>query len=344
LGYNSSVRKITIKSFAKFNPVLEVLGRDSAAGMHYVSTVLCNLDHFDVVTVEKTGEAASIRSSNGGPPAPDAARLEIVLDGDSDAHLLEVGDRGLSPLQTRSAIPTGAQNTAHKAWRAVCAAFGHTFPARVRLLKRIPAAAGLGGGSGNAAAVIVALVRLFDLEAVPESMAMMAAEIGADVPFFLSGGLMMAEHFGETLYDLGESPPFFAAVLKPASGSSTEEAYKLLDSLLSLEEGVCRSARTTRGFANAIAAGGDFMSFVRNDFDLAMLKHNPDAGLLFGWLQGERADRVVVAGSGSAVIGLFRNEPPSDLPVRAMSQLGGMLECAFIARPAPAGLEVVDWE
>jgi len=113
--------------------------------------------------------------------------------------------------------------------------------------------------------------------------------------------------------------------------------------VLGLDDGISRAARTTRGFIAALRAGRDIFPHFRNDFD-AQFMRNMDAGELFGWLQKRRADRVLVAGSGSAIVGVYREPPSPSLILAAMNEIGDFLECAFIARPISQGIEVVDWE
>lgn len=326
------MRRITLKSFAKFNPVLEVLGRDNISGRHFISTVLCSLDHYDYVSIEYFD------------PGPSPAILpEVVIDRDTTGHLVDETDRGLSALNDSASLPTGNENTVYRAWEAMSVWAGRPLPARIRLLKRIPIEAGLGGGSGNAAAALIGLTRLFDIDIESSELADLAADIGSDVPFFLSGGLMQGDNFGERLTDLGNCPDLYFVVAKPTFGVKTGEAYALLSELLGLEAGPSRTARTTFGFLSALISGKDIIPYLRNDFDLSLLKSHPECGRIFGWLQSNGADKVLVAGSGSAVIGIFRFNPGDSIAFRIMSELPDLLECAFLSRPAHSAVEVVDW-
>ncbi len=356
------MRIITLKNYAKFNPVLEILGRDPDSGRHFVSTVLISISHFDLVTVERTGEPSVL--PDGGFPAggglPEA--LEIELSETSEGHFAQEllpngggtqtagdssgnsnGSAKLVALRSASGLPADMTNLAAMAWERTCKHCGAILPVKIAILKRIPFAAGLDGGSGNAAAVFIALARLFDLNVTPAEIGFLAAETGCDVPFFLSGGMMLGENFGEFLTDLGEPPEMGLLVLKPAYGSNTGEAYGAAAEMLGITGGMCRAARTTRGFINAAAGGGNVFPFIRNDFD-ALSMRSKEAGELIGWLQKALPEKVVVAGSGSAIAGIFRNMPEPELAAKAMNELGGSLECAFVARPVSQGIEVVDWK
>lgn len=338
------MRLITLKSFAKFNPVLEVLGRDPMTGRHFISTILVNLDHFDLVTVERTGDPSALSNAGFGAESGLPDEPEIISGSDTTGHLVDPEDKELTCLESAAAsIPLDITNTVAKACKELGSAIGMHLPVSIRLLKRIPVEAGLGGGSGNAAAVLIALVKLFDLDISAEEVAHISANVGTDVPFFLAGGIMIGEHFGEMLTDLGDHPEFHVLVLKPVQGSHTSEAYSAIADLLQLSDGMCRTARTTRSFRTALKGRRDTFQHMRNDFDLYMLRSEV-TGSLFAYLQKMHAERVIVAGSGSAVAGIFKEKPAGDLTTEAFSELGDILECAFIARTAPQGIEVVDWE
>ena len=334
--------RITLKNYCKFNPVLEILGKDGTAEKHFVSTVLCNLDYFDVVTVER-GPQTQTDARDGGMPAH--GQLEILLDKDASAHILDPGDKDIVSISFKDEIPVDYRNSVSKAWKAVSAYAGVPLSARIRLLKRIPPESGLGGGSGNAAAALVGLCRVFDLPVLPDEIESMAAEIGADVPFFLSGGLMIGEHFGEIMTALEHQPKFYALVLKPVRGSSTREAYTKMSAMLEFTgDGPARAARSTRKFTDSLDSGASVIPHMRNDFDLYLLKNMPEAGAVFGWLQSNGAEKVLAAGSGSAICGIYSTRPDADLAALAKEELGAILELAIHAAPHDSGIEVVDWE
>lgn len=339
------MRKITLKNYAKFNPVLEILGRDPDSGRHFVSTVLMSISHYDLVTVERTGDPVPLPESGHAHEGAPPEWLTLVISATAAGHMTGGGDSAgeLAALESASRLPKDMSNLAARAWARTCEHCGAALPVKIRILKRIPFAAGLGGGSGNAAAVFIALARLFDLNVTPAEIGFLAAEIGCDVPFFLSGGMMLGENFGELLTDLGEPPEMGLLVLKPAFGSNTGEAYSAAAEMLGITDGICRAARTTRGFVNAAMRGESVFSYIRNDFD-ALSMRSREAGELIGWLQRALPEKVLVAGSGSAIAGVFGNMPKPELAAKAMTELGEKLECSFVARPVSQGIEVVDWK
>ena len=101
---------------------------------------------------------------------------------------------------------------------------------RVRLVKRIPSQAGLGGGSADAAATLVALTRLWGLKLDLVDLACLAARLGADVPFFLAGGTALGVGRGDDISPLAEPPTTAVVVAQPPFGVSTPDAYGWFDS------------------------------------------------------------------------------------------------------------------
>ncbi len=337
------MRKITIKNFAKVNPVLEILGRDSETGMHFISTVLMNISRFDVVSVELLDESLN-KNDDANRDNKHDFPLRIITCSDASYHLLDAADNDIASLESAErAIPLDMNNTVARAWKLLCEIAGRELPVRIAITKRIPVEAGLGGASGNAAAALVALVKLFNLDIASQELAHIAASIGSDVPFFLSGGLMYGTHYGEKVLDLGECPNLNFIVLKPNHGSNTGQAYKEVSEILGLTAGVERTARTTRGFITALRGGLDVIPHIRNDFDAYALR-STITGRMFAWLQKRLADKVILAGSGSSVVGVFRKDLSRKLIGDAMTDLHDILECVFIEKPVQQGIEVVNWE
>ncbi len=133
----------------------------------------------------------------------------------------------------RSVRCPGLDGPANLAWAALDAlerAAGRPLPCAVEIDKRIPARAGLGGGSSDAARVLVGAARLFGLGLDAAALERIGAEVGSDVPFFVRGGAQWAEGRGEELRPAA-APPFAAAVIVPARGLSTAAVYAAFDAL-----------------------------------------------------------------------------------------------------------------
>src|SRR5206468_9450433 len=117
-------------------------------------------------------------------------------------------------------------------WRAASALqsrFSLSRGARIRLAKRIPSQAGLGGGSSDAAATLIALARLWEIEVSDEDLLQVAEGLGADVPFFLYGGTARGTGMGKAITPFRDVSETYFLILKPQVNISTTKAYRTLD-------------------------------------------------------------------------------------------------------------------
>jgi 4-diphosphocytidyl-2-C-methyl-D-erythritol kinase len=171
---------------------------------------------------------------------------------------------------------------------------------RIELEKNIPDQSGLGGGSSDAAGLLKLLHQLFP-EALPDYfLKEVALSVGADVPFFLVGGMAKAEGYGEKLTPLEDLPPEWIVVVQPKERVSTPEAFKLLDSL-------------DREWHDFDAADSGI-----NHFELAA---PPTCLEIKAELKAAGAEFSLLTGSGSAVFGLFGQD--KEAASKAFSQLEG---------------------
>ena len=164
----------------------------------------------------------------------------------------------------------------------------------VRLQKRIPAEAGLGGGSSDAAATLRALSVLWKLELDAAALAAVGRLVGADVPYFLVGGAAFGSGRGDDLLPLADIRPFHVVIAKPAFGVSTPAAYAWFD-----EDGGVQAA------SRALAAWPEALLSVRNDLEPPVTRRHPHVAELVARLEEQGADAAAMSGSGSAVFGLF---------------------------------------
>jgi 4-diphosphocytidyl-2-C-methyl-D-erythritol kinase len=164
----------------------------------------------------------------------------------------------------------------------------------VRLQKRIPAEAGLGGGSANAAAALRALSALWKLKLDAAALASVGRLVGADVPYFLVGGAALGSGRGDDLLPLADIRPFEVVIAKPAIGVSTPAAYAWFD-----EDGGVQAA------SRALAAWPEALLSVRNDLEPPVTRRHPEVAELVARLEEAGADAAAMSGSGSAVFGLF---------------------------------------
>jgi len=198
----------------------------------------------------------------------------------------------------RSVACEGIDGPANLAWHALEALerrVGALPPLAVRIVKRIPAQSGLGGGSSDAAATLVAADRLLGLGLGTNDLEAVAAEVGSDVPFFVRGGASWAAGRGEVLAPAA-APPFAALLARPAGGLATAAVYAAFDRMRPPDP-----ADDTP----APERSRDLPGWTRNDLWQAALALRPGLGRVARALRAAGARETLLCGSGSAVAGLF---------------------------------------
>lgn len=182
--------KIEVKAYAKINLVLDVIGR-RADGYHEIEMILQSVDLYDQLQFEP------------------ASSLSLAMTGQR--------------------LPLDDRNIIMKAARKLQTESGFKAGARIFLRKRIPVGAGLGGGSADAAATLIGLNQLWGLHLPLATLEKIALSLGADVPFCLRGGTVLAKGIGEQLVDLPPLPSLPVFLAKPSFNVSTAHIYKNLD-------------------------------------------------------------------------------------------------------------------
>jgi 4-diphosphocytidyl-2-C-methyl-D-erythritol kinase len=162
-------------------------------------------------------------------------------------------------------------------------------------------AAGLGGGSADAAAALVGLNQLWDLRRSPEQLVRLARELGADVPFFLQGGTALGAGRGDEIFPVDDIARFGVVVIKPSFGVSTADAYAWLDA--DRASGAASPAREPRTLD--VGWSGHPLSIV-NDLEGPVARRHPGIEEMIAACVREGALAAAMTGSGSAVFGLFR--------------------------------------
>jgi len=194
-------------------------------------------------------------------------------------------------------VPTDATNSCHRAATLFREWAGVPRGVRIRLRKTIPAEAGLGGGSSDAAATLKGLIALTGKRPSSGALREMAARVGADVPFFTCGSAALVEGFGERVSPVEWRVPFHAVIVLPAFGLSTREGYARL-----------RRGAGGRPAGEPVPSFGDLADVaacVRNDFEEAWAPTHPEIAGIKGELLAAGARAAGLSGSGSAVFGLF---------------------------------------
>ena len=239
----------------------------------------------------------------------DELELE-VLPGDPRIDLeLESPDPDVLPVAL-SAVTAGHDNLVVRAAAAFCKQTGLEGRIRHRLRKQIPVGGGLGGGSSDAAAVLLGLAALFDGEMARETLHALGLSLGADVPFFLSPTPALVSGIGEKIEPLSGLPALDLVVANPGIALATSEVYRAADALRSaLTEpkpgSTMRAISRLRGETGDLApALGDLLI---NDLEPAARRLCPPIARLMSRLREAGAIGVSMSGSGSTVFGVFES-------------------------------------
>ncbi len=236
----------------------------------------------------------------------DTLHFELRTDG-----LITRTDLGTEASET---LP--AEDLVVRAARALQSACGTPLGVHIGLEKRIPSQAGLGGGSSDAASCLLALQRLWGVQLPAGKLQMIALGLGADVPFFLSGGNAWVEGVGEKITTLALPSARFV-VVKPAAGLSTEAIFRAPELKRDTE------TATIQGFA--ANATGSVYGFGHNDLQPVAQTLCPQVGQSLDWLSMQHLQGRMT-GSGSAVFAQMLHDmelavAPGDWKVRKCSNL-----------------------
>ena len=184
----------------------------------------------------------------------------------------------------------------------------------MHLDKKIPVARGLGGGSSDAAAALIGMLRLTKAKLPLARLMEIAAGLGADVPFFLFGGRALAVNRGDEIYPLEDEPRRTIVVVSPKGiGVSTKEAYEWLAPELTR---LSKPNRIWKFCALCWSRQGT----LSNDFEGPVFSRHPRLGEIRDGLLKRGAADAALAGSGSAVFGVFRNPARARRAARAFPE------------------------
>jgi 4-diphosphocytidyl-2-C-methyl-D-erythritol kinase len=222
----------------------------------------------------------------------------------ADALDVEPDDAITLDVEPHGSAPEDATNLVAKAATAMMATVGAGRGAALRLHKRIPIAAGLGGGSADAAATLVGLNALWDAGLSRKALERLGARIGADVPFCVRGGTAAARGVGEVLSPLVVREPLWWVLASDASPLATADVYAARDEL-----GVS-DVEDPHDLADALARGdlGAIGASLRNDLEAAALAVAPGVAEVRDRLLGAGGVAVVMSGSGPTWCALARDE------------------------------------
>lgn len=269
--------KIHEYGHAKINLCLDVI-RKKEDGYHEVSMIMQELNLCDEINL--------IRISEG---------IE-----------LELSDERTVVSDELSEVPCDERNIAYKAAKLIIDEYGIRDGVRIELTKRIPAAAGLAGGSTDAAAVLRGMNRLFELNIDKEELCRLGKKLGADIPFCITGGTCLAEGIGEKLSPIADVPCLNILLVKPKRGVSTKAVYEGLNINMRKKEEhpdtlLCYEALKNKDMDRLIQNMGNILELVTAEYvteikDIEMK------------MQEYGAVRAMMSGSGPTVFGIFRDK------------------------------------
>ncbi len=264
------MKELQLRAYAKINLGLDVIRR-LENGYHEVKMIMQTVGIYDELTFERIPSGIVLTTNHG----------ELPLD---------------------------ENNLIYKAVRLMQENYGVTEGVKVHLQKNIPVAAGMAGGSTDAAVTLKAMNALFDLQASEEDLRRLGVKIGADVPYCIMGGTALAEGIGEKLTALPKAPDCYLLVAKPDINVSTKYVYEHLDA----KEGYDHP--DIDGMVEAIKAGSlkGITDRLGNVLENVTIEAHPIIATIKERMLALGADNSLMSGSGPTVFGIFTDKDKAE--------------------------------
>ena len=280
--------KVRIQAFAKINLTLDITGRRED-GYHLLRSVMQQIYLCDMVDLKKAEDISLKLFSNGEP---------------GSGHEL---------------VPADRRNIAWKAAELILKEAGIDSGVEITLNKSIPAAAGLAGGSTDAAAVLKGVNELYGLGYDTQKLCDLGVKLGADVPFCIKGGTALAEGIGDKLTYLPGPGKAYILLIKPPIGVSTKEVYEAYDALEPSER-EDKSGRLEKllkeGRADSKAICGCLMNVLA---EVTEARH-PEIKAIRNEMAELGAEGALMSGSGPSVFGIFSDLDKVQAAFRIMGE------------------------
>ncbi len=289
----SPLQKVSVLAPAKLNLSLDVVGT-LPGGYHALDMVMQAVSLYEQVTLRRSAD------------------LVVRLPG--------------------SRVPPGPKNTAYKAALAFFHYTGLLAGVDITIHKTVPVRAGMGGGSADAAAVLVGLNALYGARLSMTELCALGASVGADVPFALMGGTCRVQGLGDLIKALPPCPDCWFTVIMPGYGISTPAAFAAYDQIGSPTHPDCaaqEAAIRAEDLSGLCAAAGNALEVCAGGADTAALKQA---------LLDQGAKAALMTGSGAAVFGIFEAEEPARRAAEALAAAGRQI---FTLRPDRGGARIV---
>lgn len=286
------MKTTTELGFAKINLHLDITGR-RADGYHDVVTVMQSISLCDRVTV-------------------------ALRDGDA-----------ITLSCDREGVPTDEGNLAVRAARMYLNEIDKKQGLHIEIEKRIPMAAGMAGGSVDAAATLRALNRLLDEPLSIDALCAIGARLGADVPFCIVGGIAYADGRGDRLSAFAPMPDCHVVVAFGGEGVSTPWAYRLLDNTYSNFDGTCYTPHTVEKLETTMRAGEirAISEAIYNVFEAPVLSERPVAAEIRRRMLDGGAIGAMMSGSGPSVFGIFDDAEHAEAVTKCLLDRGYFAAC-----------------
>jgi len=297
-------------AYAKINLMLDITGR-RADGYHLVQMVMQSIALHDDVTVQWTGQG----TVQGEPEKADICQ----------GHL-----PAITLFCDEPSLPTDSGNLAYQAAMAFFQYTGmQTGHCTIWIAKHIPLAAGLAGGSADAAATLHALNTLCHTRLSTEALCQIGLQVGADVPYCLLGGTRLAEGIGEVLSPLPALPHTFLVLCKPPVSVLTPAAYRAFDALTTVVH------PDSKGFLEALAQQdmSAICARLANVLEEAIIAQYPAIDSIKATLREQGASGTLMSGSGPTVYGFFADKARAEDAARVLAQ---QYRETFVSETVPA--------
>jgi len=291
-----NARSVLAVTRAKVNLLLEVFRR-RRDGYHEIETIYQSIDLADRLEIDWTSDS----------------KIEITC--------------------TNPDIPTDEGNLCHRALAAMRRYAGQSLGARIHIQKNIPSGAGLGGGSANAAGVVLAVDKALKLRLAIDELESVAAQLGSDVPFMLHGGTMLGRGRGEILTPLSVMKDGYFVIVKPPLSISTAWVYEHLNFALTK-----RKQRTNLKTVNAVLARFPAVTAsFRNALEDVVCPAYPVVSGVLEELLSTHPCFASMSGSGSALYAIYDSE---DRAVETAERFSARAFYSSVARPAKRAVDI----
>ena len=254
---------LTVNSYAKINIGLKIINQ-RINSYHNIETVFQEVQFHDIITINKINDGYELSSNN--------------VD-----------------------FPTESSNTCVQAYLRLKKEFPGLKGVKIHVNKNIPMGSGLGGGSSNAASTIIGINNLYDIGLTKPQLENISQDIGADVPFFIEGGIQRGQGIGDKLTPLNIKLTYTILLVFPYNTVNTRWAYSQIRNKLEIPIKAIN-------FADLMEKEIIPFQLFENDFEKIVFSTYPEIGLIKSELLDNNAKFASLSGSGSTVFGFFNDE------------------------------------